>query len=339
VRRTAWVALFVLAMSAPPRPGHGQADGGLPRTDAVRLAEAFRLANSVRATVWPGWERTAMAVLLVTDSLEYLIGHPDPDPEFSPLGRDPVLAREVLSRPRRFPPTLLATFPAVRGRSTIVVGSAERTGKSSAEWVLTLLHEHFHQWQSSLPDYYAGADRLGLARGDTTGRWMLDYPFPYDSAPVRRAVHDMAAAVAGALATPPGRRAESLRSVVGTGDGLRRLLAPDDHRYLEFQLWQEGVPRFVELAVAEAAAAIEQPAAAFRELPDYVPYGDLAARRRQGLGRELTGLELGRDRRVAFYALGAGLALLLEQSGGAWKPQYERHPFALAALVRQHLSP
>jgi hypothetical protein len=72
---------------------------------------------------------------------------------------------------------------------------------------LTLLHEHLHQWQYSQPDYYAGVARLGLARGDTTGRWMLDYPFPYDSAPVRQAVHTLATALAGALEAPAGTSA------------------------------------------------------------------------------------------------------------------------------------
>src|SRR5262245_10000077 len=179
-----------------------------------------------------------MAVLLVTDSTEYLIGHPRPTSEFALLGRDSVLGRDVFVRARRFPPTLLATFPAVGGTATIVVGSAERTDKSSAEWVLTLLHEHFHQWQSSLPDYYAKANGLGLARGDTTGQWMLNYPFPYDSAPVQQAVKALATSLA---------RAEPIETVTRQREALRRILSQDDDRYLEFQLWQEGVPRYVEI--------------------------------------------------------------------------------------------
>jgi hypothetical protein len=31
---------------------------------------------------------------------------------------------------------------------TIVVGTAERMAKHSPAWVLTLLHEHFHQWKT-----------------------------------------------------------------------------------------------------------------------------------------------------------------------------------------------
>jgi hypothetical protein len=319
--RLAGPALSLLfATLAIPELGASQSAARLSEPDRVRLAEAFRLAERVRAEVWPGWERTPMAVLLVTDSTEYLVGHPRPTSEFAPLTRDSVVGREVLARPRRFPPSLLATFPAVGGIATIVVGTAERTGRSSAEWVLTLLHEHFHQWQSTLPDYYARANALGLARGDTTGQWMLHYPFPYDSVPVQRAVRALASALAGG---------ESMETVRRQRQALRRILSPDDDRYLEFQLWQEGVPRYVEIAAAEAAARAGEASEAFRRLPDYVDYGELATRLRGDLDRQLAELSLPRERRVAFYSLGAGIALLLERSDGSWKKRYQEHLFTL----------
>ncbi|HEY9505405.1 MAG TPA: hypothetical protein VIQ27_05515 [Gemmatimonadales bacterium] len=319
MRRARRHLFLLIAALGAPAIGEARAQR-LPDPDRTRLAEAFRVARRTRADVWPGWERTPMAVLLVGDSVEYLVGHPRPTSEFTPLGVDSVLALEVLVRPRRFPPALLATFPAVGGMPTIVVGSAERTGKSSAEWVLTLLHEHFHQWQSSLPDYYARADGLGLARGDTTGQWMLDYPFPYDSTPVQRA--------AKALATSLGR-GESLEGVALQRQALRRTLSAADDRYLEFQLWQEGVPRWVEIAVAEAAARSGEPAEPFRRLPDYEGYARLAQRLRRRLGTELAALDLGRDRRVAFYPIGAGIAALLERSEAGWRERYQHRLFSL----------
>ena len=300
----------------------------------MRLAEAMRLADQVRDEAWPGWERTALRVLLVGDSVEYLIGHPRPAAGFTSLGYDVLLKSEVWTRARRFPPTLLATFP-VDGAPTIVLGSAERTGKSSSGWVLTLLHEHFHQWQYSQPDYYAGVARLDLAHGDSTGQWMLDYPFPYDSPPTQHAMRRLASALVRALDARPGARVNALKDAVDAGNSLRSRLTGADYRYFEFQLWQEGVARYVEYAAARAAADLAEPSAEFRSLPDYEPYGSAADGARRRVRRELEQLDLGRQRRVAFYPIGAAMALLLEETRSDWQQAYARRPFALAALLSQ----
>jgi hypothetical protein len=323
---------LLVGTATVPTLGYAQAE--VPRRDRVRLAEAMRLADKLGDDIWPGWRHTPFLVLLVTDSVEFLIGHPEPSADFARLGYDTLLKREVWTRPRQFPPTLLATFPAVSGKPTIVIGSAERTGKSSTAWVLTLLHEHFHQWQSSLPDYYAGVAGLDLAHGDTTGQWMLDYAFPYDSAPVQRAVRGLAIALGKALGAAPGARSSALEKVVSARDRLRGLLTAADYRYLEFQLWQEGVARFIEYGAAEAAAAgAGEPAAAFEQLADYEPYGAAAAEARRSLRRELEQLVLGRQRRIALYPIGAATALLLEETRPGWKAAYGARPFELAALL------
>ena len=330
-RSVCWSILWLLATAAGPAKGEAQEALRVPRLDRVRLAEAFRLADGVREEVWPGWGRTPFGVLLVTDSIEFLVGHSRPSRDFARQGYDSLLKQEVWTRPRRFPPTLLATFPAVSGIPTIVVGSSERTGKSSTAWVLTLLHEHFHQWQYSEPGYHAGVARLDLAHGDSTGQWMLDYAFPYDSAPVQQAVRRLASALGQALDAPT---AGALQAVVDARDRLRSRLSPADYRYFEFQLWQEGVARFIEYAVARAGAESGQSASAFRSLPDYQAYSRAAEGARRSLRRELDQLALGRQRRVAFYPLGAAMALLLEETRPGWKRAYAARPFALAALLR-----
>jgi hypothetical protein len=274
-----------------------------------------------------------MPVLLVGDSAEFLVGHPRPTGEFVPLGYDSLLGRDVWTRPRQFSPTLLATFPAVGGVPTIVIGSPASTGKSSTDWVLTILHEHFHQWQYSQPDYYSRAARLDLSRGDTTGQWMLDYPFPYDSAPVQEAMRGLAAGLARALVASPERRLAARKSVLAARDTLRGRLTAADYRYFEFQLWQEGVARFIEYAAARAAAGLEEPSPEFRRLPDYLPYDAAAGKALGGLSRELEQLDLKKQRRVAFYPIGAGIALLLEQTRSDWKLAYAERPFTLTTLL------
>ena len=328
--RLAWLwAGVVLAggLEAQARPA------ALTPDDRVRLAEAFRLMDHVGIAVAPGERDAPQAVLLVAGEWEFLLRHPEPTPEFTSLGTDSLLGAMVWVRPRTFPPGLLATFPAVSGVPTIVVGTAGATGKSATTWVLTLLHEHLHQWQYSRPGYYPALAALNLSRGDSTGMWVLEYPFPYDSAPIGRAVQALAGTLAAALGEPSARRAAWLPPVRARCDSLLALLGADDRRYLEFQLWQEGVARWSEYAAARAASRAGEPSAAFRTLPDYVPYLAQVTRGEEALRRELLGLDLARDRRTVVYPLGAAMALLLDASGPAWRERYAAERFTLTNLL------
>jgi hypothetical protein len=327
------LGIVLLAAAAASEAASAQTLLHLRLADRVRLAEGRQLAERVCEGVWPGWGHTEFQVLLVGDSAEFLVAPMRHPRNFAPLGRDTVLDADVWTRPRQFPPNLLATFPAVGGVPTVVIGSAERTGKSSTAWVLTLLHEHFHQWQTSRPDYNAGVERLGLTRGDTTGQWMLNYAFPYDSLPVQRAMRTLATALARALGAGPDARAAAIQEVSNDRAALRALLAADDYRYFEFQLWQEGGARYTEYAVARAAAEAREPSAEFRRLPDYVPYKEAADTGLRDLRRQLEQLDLSQKRRVAFYPIGAAWALLLDERRGDWKRAYVEHPFELPDLV------
>src|SRR5687767_15344770 len=156
----------------------------LREVDRIRLIEAFRLSEKLADDLWAGWTKAPFAVLLVTSDKEFLIRHPRPSEDFTSLGYDPQLKSDVYYRDRKFATNLLATFPAVGGVSTIVIGQAENTAsKTSTPWIITLLHEHFHQLQDSQPRYEETL-KLNLSGGDQTGMWMLNYPFPYASAEV-----------------------------------------------------------------------------------------------------------------------------------------------------------
>jgi hypothetical protein len=305
----------------------------LPREDRVRIAEALRLVHHLGDRIWPGLANTPMPLLLVRDSAEFLIGQSPAGEGFAPVGQDRILRLPVFTRPRRLSPTMIATFP-IGGPPTIVIGRAERTGKTSTDWVLTLLHEHFHQWQYTRPDYYTGVSRLDLSQGDSTGMWMLNYPFPYDSAPVAEAITRWAAALRAALVQPRASGAE-LGQVVRARDALRRQLSSADYRYLDFQLWQEGVARYIQYRTAQLAGEQGRPSAEFQALPDYRSYRAAAARGRADLLRELQQIDPRQNRRVSFYPLGAAIALLLEETRPDWKAAYSRNPFSLASLLSE----
>lgn len=306
----------------------------LRAADRVRLAEAFHLADAVQDSVWAGWSEVPFVVLLVTPAHEFLIRHPYPPDDFASLGYDDLLGSEVYVRPNtgHYSLGFLATFPAVQGVNTVVIGQPEHTGKSSTAWVITALHEHFHQLQYTRPGYYDTVAALDLSGGDETGMWQLNYPFPYDDATVGARFTAYKDALEQALSSggDPGE-------VLGYEEArmaLRAALSEADYRYLSFQLWQEGVARYTEYAVAEAAVAFHEPLSAFRALPDFVPYAAVLDTLRAGLAEEMTSLGLASWERVVFYPVGATEALLLDALRPGWKRRYFSEPFSLERLYR-----
>jgi hypothetical protein len=294
----------------------GDANTAPPEALRARLLAARELLAATGEAVWPGWEAPFEALLLDGES-EFLVGR-DVVPEgFESAGTDPVLGH-LASRDAVLPPQLLATMPLFGPPATIVVGTPETTGKAPGEWLLVLLHEHFHQWQMRDPAYFTAVAGLDLDGGDTTGRWMLDYPFPYDDPGVGEAFADLSRRLGALLSDGDGDPA----ALWHDHGAFVAALDPGAARYLDFQLWQEGVARFVELRVAEEGVARRSPAAE-----------DLSAAARdlrQELMSQLAAPDLAALRRVSFYAYGAGLALLLERTEPGWKERYETPRFHLA---------
>ncbi len=292
--------------------------------DLIRLAEARRLASEVRNKVWPGWEATPFPVLLVTAERELLVDFPGSPPGFTSAGYSAVLRAELLGRPRQFDPALLATFPAFELPPVIVIGRSEATNKMSAEWALTVLHEHFHQYQMYDPEYFTAVDQLGLSGGDQSGMWMLNYPFPYQSAEVAGAFAHVSRQLALLLKNASRSDRQEFWKTYG---GFLAALTERDRRYLSFQVWQEGIARYVELRVAEAAADGYVPSFEFLMLPDVKPFSEIAVKMRTAILTELENPDLQARQRVSFYAFGAGLALLLDQENESWKRRYLSEKF------------
>src|SRR6266481_9230108 len=123
-----------------------------------------------------------------------------PSEDFKLIGHDALLKSDVYYRKTTLQTNFQATYPAVGGLSTIVIGHAENTNsKTSTPWVVILMHEHFHQLQDSQPSFFEQVSALNLAHGDQSGMWMLNYKFPYDGYEVRQQFFVMSRLLADAL--------------------------------------------------------------------------------------------------------------------------------------------
>jgi hypothetical protein len=320
MHRTFALSLLVFLIS---QSAFAQQQPQLSTADRIRLAEAFRLGDAFGDQIWMGWGRAPFAVLLVTPEHEFLMRHPNPSTDFISIGYDSTLKSKVWVRKRVFQKDFLATFPAVGGVSTIVVGQAENTSaKSSTPWVVTLLHEHFHQLQDSRPGMNEDVEALNLTRGDKTGMWMLNYPFPYESADLVKHVSLLSKLLAEAIESGKPDFAAKLASYLRARRQLERMLSPDDYKYLSFQLWKEGIARYTEYHVAKLAAASYRPSNEFKNLKDYTPFQETADSLLKNIVGELRALPLANYKRVAFYYLGAGEGLLLDRAKPGWRRRY-----------------
>ncbi len=299
--------------------------------DRVRLAEAFRIGETLGNQIWTGWNKAPFAVLLITPEREFLIRHPKPSADFTLINYDPLLKSNIYYRKRSQPIHFLATFPAIGGIPTIVIGQAENTAKkTSTPWVVTMLHEHFHQLQYSQPTYYQEVEALGLSRGDQSGMWMLNYPFPYDWPEMKEHFSHLSTLLADALqARNKSEFAAKLSAYRRQRDELEKTLSPDDYRYFSFQMWQEGIARYTEYRIAKLATGRYKPSKAFRALKDYLPFAEVAEQINSGILNELTTGELKDYKRVKFYALGAAEGLLLDHANPQWRRRYFGEKFYL----------
>lgn len=203
------------------------------------------------------------------------------------------------------------------------MGQAERTQKSSTEWLITLFHEHFHQLQYSQPTYLAGVKALNLARGDNTGMWMLNFAFPYDKQEVQQQFSTLSKLLVEAIeARDEKDRSLKLTAYLAARRQFQEMLNPDDYKYFSFQFWQEGIARYTEYRVAEFAAANYRPGKAFRALKDFIPFAKIAEATNDGIVKELVTQQLAQSKREVVYPFGAAEGLLLDRVNPVWRSRY-----------------
>ena len=303
------IAALYMAQSADaaPDPAH-----------AALIAEARDLVAGHGEAVWPGFATAPDTLILIDGETEFLLCHEGEGEGFEALGREAVTGCDLRRRDRQFPPTFLASFPAVDMTPSIVVGTPEATGRAPGNWMRTLIHERFHQLQDSRPGAFQRAFDLDLHGGDQSGMWMLNYPFPYQDAAAGEAARAFAEAGLAALdarGTPHFR--DRAQAYFEARSAFLAAVSEADARYYEFQAWKEGAARWTELAMMRAAAG--QDAA----------YSGQQNAQEERLADSLEAVDLPRQGRVAFYALGAADAEILDQLDASWRERYLDGPLAL----------
>ena len=258
--------------------------------------------------LWPGYSNAPFGFLLVSDKGEVLLCDERVPEGFSRAEPIEQLGCPVATGPKSWRnASLLAAMPAFGPGEVIVMGSPTDTGLDEEAWRRTVLHEHFHQWQGQLPDIYKRLDALGLAKGDQTGMWMLNYPFPYDRPAVGAAYRAAAASLLAALAARPEELSRRVDDYLAKRGAFESSVSEEEWRYFDFQLWKEGVARWTEMEVARRAGGA---------------WAERAERDWKALLADLSTADLAKKQRVGVYSFGAAEAALLERIDPDWRGCY-----------------
>ena len=291
--------------------------------DKIRIAEAIKIRNEIGPKVWDGIQHVPFAILLVTETTEFLFNHPYPSADFQFLENDTLTHSKIYYRPAQYPTYFQAAFPAVNGVSCVVIGTPENTTKSSStRWVLTLLHENFHQYQTFQPYYYSKVAALGLSGGDETGMWQLNYAFPYTEKKVNSAFNLYREALGKAVHGRTHANFEQLlKASLHARTNFKNSLSEQDYAYFTFQLWQEGIARYTEFSYLEALATYK-PTKKFMQLDDYESFTRLKISYLEEEFENLKNQKLSNDKRLVVYTIGLAEGLLLDTVIPNWKNAY-----------------
>ncbi|MGY0633796.1 hypothetical protein [Luteimonas sp. A478] len=305
----AWKLLAICALGLPllgctTIPQTAQIDSSL--LHSIRYARDE--SRSVGSRVWPNFESAPFGLLVTLEDREVLFCHGSIVNGFNEVPDDPVTECDLQERDSVFPKNLLAAMPVVDGVSTIVMGTPQSTGLDEASWSRTIFHEHFHQYQSTFDDYYQRLNDLNLSGGDNTGMWMLNYPFPYGSDEFGNALKRASHKLHGVVAQLEASLHESVSSYLEARQELEDSVSPRDWKYMELQLWAEGVARWAEIEVSAISSdsRISESGEALRQ-------------RTVSSLLDLDPTRLGRE--VA-YSYGAAEAMLLDRCNPNWRRDY-----------------
>ena len=282
--------------------------GASPPPATIESVAKIREAARHGDAIWPGYSSAPFGFLLVSDQSEVLLCDERVPDGFVRADRLSGLDCAVATGPKSWRnPSLLAAMPVFGPGEVIVMGSPAATGLDEEAWRRTALHEHFHQWQGQLPDIYQRLEALGLAKGDQTGMWMLNYPFPYDKPPVGAAYRAAADALLAALVARPEDLPARVGDYLAKRKAFEASVSAEEWRYFDFQLWKEGVARWTEMEVARRAGGA---------------WADRAERDWKALLADLSTADLAKKQRVGVYSFGAAEAALFERVDPDWRGCY-----------------
>lgn len=319
-------AMMAVIMTLLPFVVLSQSIPKMKYEDKVRIKEGYHLLETVGEKIWKGWSEASIPINFVDDEYEYLIDHPHPEEDYVLVEKETFLRKTIYGRTRKTQQYISASYH-LSGVPTAVIGTPKNLHKSSSSWVLALLHEMFHVFQTNRNDLEK-IKRLKLERGPDAS-WMLNFPFPYADDTIRGLIHQLNYSLSRCLKAESKENLEfEIIGYLEIRKAFKELLKlksgnEHDYNYCRFQEWKEGGARYTERKILELAGTTDYKSIPeFQKLPDYDDFKEIWKRVAPGRGEQYKNIASKNLKRLDFYALGAGQAEVLDRLDEEWKEDY-----------------
>lgn len=288
-------------------------------TDLIRLQEFQKISEKLGEAVWDTWNKVPAAILLIDEQSEYLFNQNVNGHNFSKTCSTKFYPT-IYSRPRTFDKNLLASFPAFEMLPTIVIGTPENTHiKSSLAWLGVMAHEHFHQIQYTQPSYYSEVEKLKPASIKANdAQWMLNYNFPYENVQFNLKIKKLSQSL---LTLYQKTNKANFKKYLKIRQDFLNQIGTDNSRYYEFQLWQEGIARYIQIKWLRVVKDRFNFSVNFKSLDKSDP-STIYEETLQNTLEDLKVANLKKRKRSLFYSIGAIEGLVLDKLYPTWKTNY-----------------
>lgn len=272
-------------------------------------------------SIWENISKTPLRKLLITDNLEYLFNHDDPGTGFEWYQYDSLLNTNIFVRPRKFPPFLRATFPAVNGLDCIVAGNPRNTEKSDEDWIIMLLHEHFHLYQNENRQYKENIAILAQKISKGNPNWMLDYNFPYHDTTINNLFREYTNSLyQTCISLNTNNFKEEVKLCAKALSEIQNHLTSDNYDYFRFQIWQEGTATFTEYQYLNTLSRNSQ---YFKDVYA-LDYTNRDKTLLKAYTDYLLETDLQKSQRDLFYSLSFLEGIIKDETNPEWKTDYFR---------------
>jgi hypothetical protein len=346
------VASYISNKNLPTGP---EISDRLSELDKMRLEEALHLKTSLGESIWPGWGEMDIPVLLWHQENNFLVGIDDPPAGWISVPDDVFKGNTYFANPKFDPENFAMNIGDIWVASMGTKGETDAFMEDVFREVIPdplesffpfrllilnteiqisgVLHETFHVYQVlQSPEKFKRAETAYI---DTDHYWVIDQNMETSWQEEMNLLIDAA----------NSHDEQEVRSLAA------QFLAVRDKRRIDFKLtqtmivfeiqteWLEGLAKYIELSIWEAAANTSQykPSLETEVDPDFKEYQTYQRRWNQEISQARRQATSEGD--VRFYYSGMLQARILDKVMPSWKSKVMEETGSLEDLIRQATTP